>query len=110
LSTIALLLLSVAAVASLGVSGVVGKRRRSRGERLAAAAAGRDTERQISWAEFVSGSGEVMLQDLSYSSTLTYAVDLPAVISVTNATESSLGYVEAQGNGHALVFVRWTPR
>ena len=65
---------------------------------------------QVSWAEFVSSLGEVMLQDLSYSSTLTYAVDLLDVISVTNSTESNLGYVEAQGNGHALVFARWTPQ
>ena len=65
---------------------------------------------QVSWAEFVSESGAVMLQDLSHSSALTYAVDLPDVIRSGNSTESSLGYVEAQGNGHALVFAQWTPQ
>jgi hypothetical protein len=65
---------------------------------------------QASWVEFVSGAGAVMLQDLSHSSALSYAVDLPDVISAGNSTESSLGYVEAQGNGHGLIFARWTPQ
>ena len=65
---------------------------------------------QVSWVEFVSESGAVMLQDLSYSSLLTYAVDLPDVINASNPAENSLGYVEAQGNGHGLVFAQWTPQ
>ena len=56
---LACLLLLSAGLTSLGVSSVVAKRRGRRGERLAAAAAGRDTERQITWAEFrAHGKGQ----------------------------------------------------
>lgn len=51
--------LVAAALLSLGVSAVLSRRRRARCERLLAAAAGRDKERKISWAEFrAHGAGQ----------------------------------------------------
>ena len=51
--------LALAAITSAFVSGVVVKRRRSRREKLQAAAVGRDTERQITWDEFrAHGKGQ----------------------------------------------------
>ena len=65
---------------------------------------------EITWAEFVSSTGAVMHKDLSHSPFLTYSVDLPEVISVINSTQSSRGFVEAQGDGSGLVFAHWVPQ
>ena len=65
--------------------------------------------RQVSWAEFASPSGVFMHHELSRSPSLTYSVGLPDVISVVNSSLSTLGYVEAQGNGNGAVFATWAP-